>query len=152
MRGASKGFTTVVIWQLGSGRDISTQYHPSGWHHGTPPPRGYFMEPNKSTLVMYERNLARAEIFLQYKGQAIVTESLYMGVSIWDTRQQVLCACSAKNVKKRTFIGVCTSYVFLTLLRNFVPHLEILFCINHYFIVCIFKYYTSSHVNSGLEI
>ena len=45
-----------------------------------------------------------------------------------------------------------TSYFYLTFLRRFVPHLEVLFCCNHYFLVCIFKYHTSLHVNSGLEI
>ena len=34
----------------------------------------------------------------------------------------------------------------------FVLRLEILFCSNHYFIVCIFKYRKSYCVNSGLEI
>ena len=59
-----------------------------------------------------------------------------------------------KNMTKRTFIGVCTAYIFLflTLLRIFITHLEILFCINHYFLVCIFPYCTSSLVNFGLEI
>ena len=41
---------------------------------------------------------------------------------------------------------------FLTLLRISVPHLELLFSINHYFIVCIFNYRTILHVNYGLEI
>ena len=43
-------------------------------------------------------------------------------------------------------------FVFLTPLRIFVPRLEILFFINHYFLVCIFNYCISSCVNSGLEI
>ena len=50
-------------------------------------------------------------------------------------------------------------FVFLTSLQIFVPHLERLFFINHYFIVCIFKYHSSSHIfsliktnNSGLDI
>ena len=30
-------------------------------------------------------------------------------------------------------------FVFLTLLQRFVPHLEIFFCINNYFKVCIFN-------------
>ena len=43
-------------------------------------------------------------------------------------------------------------FVFLTLLQIFVPRLEILFCINHYFLLYIFKYRTSLGVNSVLEI
>ena len=43
-------------------------------------------------------------------------------------------------------------FVFLTLLQVFIPRLEIIFCINHYFLVYIFKYCTSLRVNSGLEI
>ena len=43
-------------------------------------------------------------------------------------------------------------FVFLTLLRIFVPRLEIIFCINCYFLVCIFKYCISSRVNSELGI
>ena len=51
----------------------------------------------------------------------------------------------------------CGSYhihisVFLTPLRIFAPCLEILFFINNYFLVGLFKYITSSRVNSGLEI
>ena len=42
--------------------------------------------------------------------------------------------------------------VFLTPLLIFVTSLEILFFINHYFLVYIFKYHTSLWVNSGLEI
>ena len=41
------------------------------------------------------------------------------------------------------------SFFFLTLLRIFVPSLEILFIINHYFLVYIFKYRTSLCVNYG---
>ena len=35
------------------------------------------------------------------------------------------------------------TFVFLTPFKIFVPCLEILFFINHYFLVCIFKYRTS---------
>ena len=42
-------------------------------------------------------------------------------------------------------------FVFLTLLQIFVPRLEIIFFINHYFLVSIFKYRTSSRINYGLE-
>ena len=43
-------------------------------------------------------------------------------------------------------------FVFLTPLWIFLPRLEIIFFINQYFLVCIFKYRTSLHINSGLEI
>ena len=43
-------------------------------------------------------------------------------------------------------------FVFLTPLQIFVPRLEMIFFINHYFLVCIFKYCKISRVNSGLEI
>ena len=43
-------------------------------------------------------------------------------------------------------------FFFLTPLQIFAPCLEILFFINHYFLVYIFKYRTSPCVNSGLEI
>ena len=42
--------------------------------------------------------------------------------------------------------------VFLTPLQIFVPHLEILLFINHYFLVCIFKCCKSSCVNYGLDM
>ena len=64
-------------------------------------------------------------------------------------------ACSAKNVVK---IGVywgsyrINIFVFLTLLRIFIPRLETLFYINCYFLVCIFQYLTSTCVNSGIWI
>ena len=59
-----------------------------------------------------------------------------------------------KRDKNRHLLGFVPHIYFflLTLLQIFVPHLEILFCINHYFILCIFKYRTSLHFNSGLEI
>ena len=41
-------------------------------------------------------------------------------------------------------------FIFLTLLRTFVPRLEIFLRINNYFLVFIFKYRTSSRVNFGL--
>ena len=34
-------------------------------------------------------------------------------------------------------------FVFLPLLKVFIPHLEILFCINHYFLLCKFKWHIS---------
>ena len=59
------------------------------------------------------------------------------------------------KIRDKTYIywGSCRIriFVFLTLLQIFVPRLEILFCINHYFLVCIFHYSSSSRVNSGLE-
>ena len=64
-------------------------------------------------------------------------------------------ACSAKNVVK---IGAywgsyrINIFVFLTLLRIFIPRLETLFYINRYFLVCIFQYLTSTCVNSGIWI
>ena len=55
---------------------------------------------------------------------------------------QCLKACSVKNVTKTDIYwnSYCIhSFVILTLLRIFVPRLEILLCINLYFIVFIFK-------------
>ena len=66
--------------------------------------------------------------------------------------------CSGWRVPRKTwqkgrFIGVRTAYMFLflTFLRTFVPPLEILFCINRYFLVFVFRYRTSMCVNSRLE-
>ena len=64
-----------------------------------------------------------------------------------------LWACSAVKLDKTDIYWVLYgihNFVFLTLLRIFVPRLEILLFINHYFLVCIFKYFTSSRVNYGL--
>ena len=63
-------------------------------------------------------------------------------------------ACSSKTMTKiDIYWGSYRIYifVFLILLRIFVPRLDILVCINHYFIVCIFKYCTSLRLNYGLE-
>ena len=63
--------------------------------------------------------------------------------------------CSMKNVTKtEIYWGAyrIRLFVFLTLLRIFVRRLKILFCINHYFLGCIFKYRTSSRVNYELEM
>ena len=62
---------------------------------------------------------------------------------------------------KRTFLGFCTAYIFVFFSpwQIFNPHVEILFFINHYFLVCIFKCRKSSckfhwyfNFNSGLEV
>ena len=61
--------------------------------------------------------------------------------------------CYAKNVTKMEIYWGSYRihiFVFLILLGVFVPCLEIIFFINHYFIVCIFKYHTSSRVSYGL--
>ena len=62
--------------------------------------------------------------------------------------------CSTKKRDKDDIYWCSYSihiFVFLTLLRIFVPRLEIRFCINHYFLLFISKYRTSPHDNSGLE-
>ena len=62
---------------------------------------------------------------------------------------------------KRTFIGVHATDIFFFFASPliFVPQLEVLFFINHYFLVCVFKYCTSTrifssekHFNLGLDI
>ena len=66
-----------------------------------------------------------------------------------------LMVCSAKKYDKTDiYLGLYRihTFVFWALLRIFVPRLEIFFCSNHYFLVCIFKYHTSLRVNSVLEI
>ena len=59
-----------------------------------------------------------------------------------------------KTWQKLIFIWVRTAYIFFfwNLLRIFVLCLEIFFCYNRYFLVCIFKYRTSSRINYMLEI
>ena len=59
--------------------------------------------------------------------------------------------CSAKKRDKNGHSYGILILVFLTSLLIFVTRLEILFFINHYFLVCIFKYCTSSSINYGLE-
>ena len=64
-------------------------------------------------------------------------------------------ACSAKKCDKNGhLLGFVphTDFLFLTLLQIFIPRLEILFFINHYFLVCIFKHRKSLRVHFGLEI
>ena len=63
--------------------------------------------------------------------------------------------CSGENVTKvEIYWGLyhIHNWVFLTYLWIFVTCLEIIFYINHYFLVCTFKYRTSLRINSGLEI
>ena len=43
------------------------------------PPRGYFLEPTKSILVVAPRNVAKVEEFLHSMGMKIVTGSQYLG-------------------------------------------------------------------------
>ena len=60
-----------------------------------------------------------------------------------------------KNVKKTDiYWGSYGIYIFIffTPLQIFVPLLEIIFFNNHYFLVCIFKYCTSTRVNYVIEI
>ena len=56
-----------------------------------------------------------------------------------------------KNVTK-TDVYCINSFIFLNFLQIFVPGLEILFCINCYILVYIFKYRTSTRINSWIEI
>ena len=66
-----------------------------------------------------------------------------------------LATCSARFCDKNGHFWVFvphTYFVFLTPLQIFVPPLEIILFINHYFLVCIFRYRTSSCINYGLEI
>ena len=62
--------------------------------------------------------------------------------------------CKKNETKTDIFLGWYRLHIFFfwTLLRIFVPRLEIPFCSNHYFLVCILKYCKSLHINSGLEI
>ena len=64
-------------------------------------------------------------------------------------------ACSTeqcdKNVHLLGFVPH-TLFCLLDLFTKILPRLEIIFCINHYFLVCILKYRTSTRVNHGLEI
>ena len=47
-------------------------------------PRGYFLEPNKSILVVSLRNVARADELLRVMGMKIITGSRYLGDFVRD--------------------------------------------------------------------
>ena len=47
-------------------------------------PRGYFLDPTKSILVMAPRNVARAEEFFRRMVPKVVTRSWYLGGFIRD--------------------------------------------------------------------
>ena len=53
-----------------------------------------------------------------------------------------------KMWQKRTFIGFRTTDILTSFLFIFVHCLEVLFFMNNYFLVCIFKYRTSTHIFS----
>ena len=76
------------------------------------------------------------------------------GLHFGPTRPTVKRVPRKKLTKKDIYWGLygIHNFVFLTFLKIFVPRLKMLFCINNYFLVCIFKYRKSSRVNSGLEI
>ena len=80
---------------------------------------------------------------------------LSMFLSMWSVMNLILLqACSAKKTEKNGHLfGFVphTYFFFWTLLRVFLPRLEILFYSNHYFLVCIFKYRTSLDVNYRIE-
>ena len=48
------------------------------------PPRGYFLEPTKSILVVAPRNVPRSEYFFRGMGVKIVTGSRYLGGFVGD--------------------------------------------------------------------
>ena len=57
------------------------------WHHLDDltvigPPRGYFLDPNKSILVLYPWNVPQAEAFFQVYNLHIVTVRCYLGVFV----------------------------------------------------------------------
>ena len=72
-----------------------------------------------------------------------------------DSHGDTFLAYSTKNVTKTDIYWGSYRilfFVFLTHLRIFAPRLEILFCINLYFILCIFKYPTSTHLPSAVVV
>ena len=50
--------------------------------HG--PPRGYFPETNKSTLVVLDKNVTRTEAYFRGVELKVVTESHYSGILLGD--------------------------------------------------------------------
>ena len=50
------------------------------------PPRGYFLEPTKSILVVAPRNVARVEEYFRGMGMTVVTRIRYLGrfIGDWD--------------------------------------------------------------------
>ena len=93
--------------------------------------------------------------------QSILDQSYYSPSTRYPRFDRLFCQVSRETLsrrvplkmwQKRTFFGFCTANIFLIPLWIFVPCLEILFFINHYFLVCILKYCTSLLVNSVIEI
>ena len=54
-------------------------------------PQGYFPDPSKSILVVYPRNILRAEAFFQGYGLQIVTGSRYLGLFVGSNAAQDRC-------------------------------------------------------------
>ena len=60
--------------------------------------------------------------------------------------------CSAKLCDKNGHFGGFIPHIYIFRsdpFKNIIPHLEVIFFNNHYFLVCIFKYCKSLRVKYG---
>ena len=92
--------------------------------------------------------------FLQFSDRALIPNGNLRERPHWRVPQNCV-------TKTEMFWGLVPHIyiVFLNPLLIYVPDVEIIFCINHYFLVCIFNYRISSrkfdwycYFNSGLDI
>ena len=109
---------------------------------------------NQVNICLYEKSFVIFFFTTICEGFSLYSH-FWCPMMIWIMGTNKPCmACSTQKMRqKRTFIGVCTAYIFasLGLKKTIVLRLEIIFFNNHYFIVCIFQYQKSLRMSSGLN-